>query len=58
MSKIIDIRSIATTEQWNDWHWQLQNRITTFEELAKYIEHWLSPPNARSEWLLHRIIYR
>ncbi len=38
MSKIIDIRSIATTEQWNDWHWQLQNRITTFEELAKYIE--------------------
>ncbi len=38
MSKIIDIRSIATEEQWNDWHWQLQNRITSFEELAKYIE--------------------
>ncbi len=38
MAKITDIKSIATVEQWNDWHWQLKNRITTFEELAKYIE--------------------
>lgn len=38
MAKIIDIKSIATVDQWNDWHWQLKNRITTFEELAKYIE--------------------
>ncbi|PKN73493.1 MAG: lysine 2,3-aminomutase [Candidatus Cloacimonetes bacterium HGW-Cloacimonetes-3] len=38
MAKIIDIKSIATDEQWNDWHWQLRNRITSFEELAKYIE--------------------
>jgi lysine 2,3-aminomutase len=38
MSKVIDIRSIATPEQWNDWHWQLKNRITTYEELQKYIE--------------------
>jgi len=34
---IIDIKSIATPEQWNDWHWQLQHRITSFEELKKYI---------------------
>ncbi len=25
-------------EQWNDWHWQLKNRITTIEELKKYID--------------------
>lgn len=24
-------------EQWNDWHWQLRNRITTVEDLEKYI---------------------
>ena len=24
-------------EQWNDWHWQFKNRITTVEELKKYI---------------------
>jgi len=35
---IIDIRSIATDEQWNDWHWQLKNRITDATELKKYIE--------------------
>ncbi|MDD3283038.1 MAG: lysine 2,3-aminomutase, partial [Candidatus Cloacimonetes bacterium] len=34
---ITDIRSIATQEQWNDWHWQLKNRITTAVELRKYI---------------------
>lgn len=38
MSKIIDIKSIATPEEWNDWHWQLKNRITTYAELKKYIE--------------------
>lgn len=37
MSNIIDIKSIGTPEQWNDWHWQLKNRITTYEELKKYI---------------------
>jgi len=37
MSNIIDVKSIATPEQWNDWHWQLKNRITTYEELKKYI---------------------
>lgn len=33
----IDIRTIATEEEWNDWHWQLKNRITSPEELRKYI---------------------
>lgn len=26
-----------TDEQWNDWHWQVENRITTVEELKKII---------------------
>ena len=25
-------------EQWNDWHWQVRNRIETVEDLKKYIE--------------------
>ncbi|HCM16601.1 MAG TPA: lysine 2,3-aminomutase, partial [Candidatus Cloacimonas sp.] len=37
MMSIIDIRSIATEAQWNDWHWQLKNRITDATELRKYI---------------------
>ena len=24
-------------EQWNDWHWQVRNRIETLEQLKKYI---------------------
>ena len=24
-------------EQWNDWHWQVENRIETLEELKKYV---------------------
>ena len=24
-------------EQWNDWKWQLKNRIETLEDLKKYI---------------------
>jgi len=27
----------ATDEQWNDWKWQVKNRIETFEQLKKYI---------------------
>ncbi len=27
----------STNELWNDWKWQFRNRITTLEELAKYI---------------------
>jgi len=26
-----------TDEQWNDWKWQLKNRIETLEELKKYV---------------------
>ena len=25
-------------EQWNDWHWQLRNRIETLDQLKKYIK--------------------
>jgi len=38
MSELIDIKTIATEEQWNSWHWQLKNRITKFEDLKKYIK--------------------
>lgn len=31
----------VSDEDWNDWHWQLKNRITTGDELAKVIP--LSP---------------
>ncbi|MDP8231478.1 MAG: lysine 2,3-aminomutase, partial [Candidatus Zophobacter franzmannii] len=34
---IIDIKTTATEKEWNDWHWQLRNRITTPEQLKKYI---------------------
>jgi len=27
----------VSDENWNDWRWQVKNRITTFEELKKYI---------------------
>jgi lysine 2,3-aminomutase len=27
----------VTDEEWNDWHWQLRNRITTLEELARLL---------------------
>jgi lysine 2,3-aminomutase len=26
------------TELWNDWHWQIRNRITTAEEMARVIQ--------------------
>lgn len=26
-----------TTDQWNDWHWQLKNRITTLDRLERII---------------------
>ncbi len=28
----------VTDEQWNDWHWQVQNRIDSVEEVAKRID--------------------
>jgi lysine 2,3-aminomutase len=30
---------------WNDWRWQLQNRVTTIDELARYVE--LTPAERR-----------
>jgi len=27
----------VTDEDWNDWHWQVRNRITTVKDLEKYI---------------------
>jgi len=27
----------VTNEQWNDWKWQVQNRVETLEQLKKYI---------------------
>lgn len=28
----------VTDEEWNDWHWQVKNRIETLEDLKKYVE--------------------
>ncbi len=28
----------ATDKEWNDWHWQVKNRITNAEDLNKYIK--------------------
>lgn len=28
----------VTEEEWNDWHWQVRNRITTIDDLRKYID--------------------
>lgn len=27
----------VTDEQWNDWHWQVLNRIETLDQLKKYV---------------------
>ena len=29
----------VTDEQWNDWHWQVKNRIETLDQLKKYIKN-------------------
>ena len=28
----------VTDAQWNDWHWQVKNRIETLEDLKKYVK--------------------
>lgn len=33
-----EIFGSVTDEQWNDWRWQLRNRIETLEELKKYVK--------------------
>lgn len=35
--KTIPLWKDATPEQWNDWHWQTANRITTVEQLKQVI---------------------
>jgi len=32
-----ELFSHINDEDWNDWHWQVKNRITTLEEIKKYI---------------------
>ena len=27
----------VTDEQWNDWHWQVEHRLTTVEEIAQVV---------------------
>ena len=36
--KRIELFRDVTEEQWQDWHWQLQNRITDVETLKKVIK--------------------
>ena len=33
----------VTDEQWNDWKWQVKNRIETLEDLKKYTQLWIEP---------------
>ena len=33
----------VTDEQWNDWKWQVKNRIETLDQLKKYIKLPLHP---------------
>lgn len=35
--KDIELWKNVTYERWNDWHWQVRNRITTVEELKKIV---------------------
>ena len=32
------LRALGTEAEWNDWHWQLKNRISNFEELQKVMD--------------------
>ena len=34
---INEIKDSVPAKDWNDWHWQLKNRITSLEELKKYL---------------------
>ncbi len=38
ISKRVEIFPEVTDEQWNDWRWQVRNRIETLEELKKYVK--------------------
>ncbi|MBN2878302.1 MAG: lysine 2,3-aminomutase [Clostridia bacterium] len=36
-SRRIELFPDASDEEWNSWHWQVRNRITTVNELEKYL---------------------
>ena len=38
MSRRKEFLPEVTDQQWNDWHWQVKNRIETVDELKKYIK--------------------
>ena len=38
MSRRKELFPEVTDQQWNDWHWQVKNRIETVDELKKYIK--------------------
>lgn len=42
----------VTDEQWNDWKWQFRNRVTTLDELAKFL------PIPAAEWQMRREVLR
>ena len=33
----IELYKDVTRQEWNDWHWQVKNRVTTVEQLKKII---------------------
>ena len=35
--KDIPLFKDVTDEQWNDWHWQVNNRLSTVEEIAQVV---------------------
>ena len=35
--KDIPLFKDVTDEQWNDWHWQVENRLSTVEEIAQVV---------------------
>ena len=35
--KDIPLFKDVTEEQWNDWHWQVENRLSTVEDIAAVI---------------------
>lgn len=36
-TKIKNIKDNVSQNEWNDWHWQLRNRLTRFDDLREYI---------------------
>ncbi|PID28465.1 MAG: lysine 2,3-aminomutase [Candidatus Cloacimonadota bacterium] len=38
MGKLDKLKQSCTPEEWNDWRWHIRNRISSAEELRKYID--------------------